>query len=120
MELAYLLFDFSDEEGGDASFDALASVPPQRLPALLAEVEAVLAWAIRSFGPPAAGDPDGTWDYALHATDADDAPLSIHFDADSRRVALQAGCGDRVTLALTVSGTRAFAEALRDTFSEAQ
>ena len=50
MQLHYLDFDFSDEESGRGSFDAMASVVPSRLPALLAEIAAVLGWAGRAFG----------------------------------------------------------------------
>ena len=49
MELDYLLFDATDEETGSWSFDAMASVAPARLPALLREIEAVLAWAWREW-----------------------------------------------------------------------
>src|SRR6185369_12734006 len=45
MQLDYLVFDASDEDSGRESFDAMASVAPDRLPALLAEVAAVLRWA---------------------------------------------------------------------------
>lgn len=41
-ELHYLDFDFSDEDSGRGRFDAMASVLPDRLPALLAEIAAVL------------------------------------------------------------------------------
>jgi hypothetical protein len=48
LEAAHLDFDFSDEDSGRGSFDAMASVLPDRLPALLAEIAAVLGWAART------------------------------------------------------------------------
>lgn len=117
--LDYLLFDATDEESGSCSFDAMASVAPDRLPALLHEVEAVLDWAVRGFGAPAAGGDDGEWDFALQAADAQDRALDIAFDAERARVVLRDGSAGRVTLALTVSGSARFAGAFRDAFPEA-
>jgi hypothetical protein len=68
MELHYLDFDFSDEDSGRGSFDAMAAVIPGRMPALLAEISAVLRWASRVFGPPGALQDDGEWDYDLEAS----------------------------------------------------
>jgi len=45
----YLDFDFSDEDSGRGSFDAMASVVPSRLPALLAVISAVLGRAGPAF-----------------------------------------------------------------------
>ena len=68
MPLAYLLFDSSDEDGGHCSFDAMASVLPDRLPALLREVEAVLEAhpAVREAA--VHGRPDPEWGEAIVAT----------------------------------------------------
>ena len=78
MQLHYLDFDFSDEDSGRGSFDAMASVAASRLPPLLAEVAAVLGWAGRAFGPAGALDDDGEWDYDLRATAEPDTPLASH------------------------------------------
>lgn len=118
MTLDFLIFDTSDEAGGRAAFDALASVPAARLPALLGEVEAVLQWAQREFGPPAQGDDDaGDWTFDLQATIEPDAPLPIAFGAASGRVRPgEVRAGERVTVSLTLGGSPAFAEALRQAF----
>ena len=115
MPLDYLLFDFSDEEGGAGSFDAMASVLPDRLPALLAEIEAVLHWAHREFGAPSAGE--GDWDFDLQATCEPDAPLGAVYDAASGRLSLSPACEARATLSLTLSGSPAFCQAFRHAFS---
>lgn len=118
MPLAYLLFDSSDEDSGRCSFDAMASVLPERLPALLQEVEAVLGWARSAFGPPSADG--GEWDFDLQVTGADDQPVQIDYDAGrGSRLALPAAGQGRVTLALTLGGSSAFAAAFREAFPDA-
>lgn len=118
MDLAYLLFDFTDEESGACSFDALASVTRARVPALLAEVQAVLAWAHREFGVPAGtGEEDGEWAYALEAADEREAPLAIRYEVREARVCLDEE-PQRVTLAFTLSGSGAFGAAFREAFTE--
>ena len=118
MHLDYLLFDVTDEETGGAGFDAMASVLPDRLPALLHEVEAVLQWAHCEFGPPAS-DGDG-WDFDLQATSGAGEPLHVVYDAAAARVTLDPVGRDRVTLSLTLSGPATFGEAFRHAFPEAE
>ena len=50
MPLDFLLFDFTDEESGAGSFDAMASVLPSRWRALFGYVDAVLSLALVLFG----------------------------------------------------------------------
>ncbi|WP_041674995.1 hypothetical protein [Ramlibacter tataouinensis] len=117
MELQYLVFDFSDEESGRGSFDALASVLPDRLPALLAELAAVLQWAHANFGPAAALQDEGDWDYELQGTLEPEAPLQVVYDSRSAAISLApSNPRTRVTLALTLSGVPAFCEAFRRTY----
>lgn len=116
MQLQYLLFDASDEEGGACSFDAMASVLPAGLAALVQEVETVLRWAHRAFGTPAAGADEAEWDFDLHAVDENDAPLAISYDDRNAQVSVAAP--GRVTLTLTVTGSRAFGAAFREAFPD--
>ncbi len=121
--LSYLLFDATDEESGACAFDAMASVLPDRLPALLAEVQAVLAWASALFGPPSSTDDEGDaddWAFDLQATDAAGAPLAITWDMQGAQVLLPVALEGRLTLTLTVSGHCAFADAFRQAFADAQ
>lgn len=118
MPLDYLLFDATDEENGACSFDAMASVLPDRLPALLREVEAVLAWAHREFGVPGGGADEGEWDFALQAVQEPRRPLEVRYDAGRGSVLLSQVPQGRVTLTLTVTGSRPFAAAFRDAFPE--
>ena len=117
MELHYLDFEFSDEDAGHGSFDAMASVVPHRLPPLLEEVAAVLRWAHAAFGAPAALEDGGDWDFDLHAIAEPDRPLAVRYDAATSEVDLAgAGAAARVTLTLTLGGTSVFCRALREAF----
>lgn len=97
MQLDYLDFDFSDEEDGRGSFDAMASVTGERTAALRAEIDAVLAWAGEVFGPNADAGDDGEWDYEVSET-------------------VEAGAASRNTVTFTLSGSPAFCDAFRDKF----
>ncbi|WP_427912594.1 hypothetical protein ACPWT1_18485 [Ramlibacter sp. MMS24-I3-19] len=117
MQLDYLLFDVTDEESGGASFDALASVLPDRLPALLREAEAVLQWAHREFGPPSPAD-EGGWDFDLQGTGETGDILDFTYDAASARLTLRQPVTGRITLSLTLGGPATFCEAFRGAFPD--
>ena len=117
MRLDYLVFDVSDEDDGSSCFDALASVLPERLPALVREVEAVLGWAVRTFGAPASDGGAGEWDFDIQASSEGGEELAVTSDASRGRVSVQKP-HDRLTLALTLSGSPAFATAFRQEFPE--
>ncbi|MGE0330524.1 MAG: hypothetical protein AB7P37_07500 [Ramlibacter sp.] len=121
VSLRYLLFDASQEESGACAFDAMASVLPDHLPALLAEVQAVLAWAAHLFGPPSSADDEGDaddWVFELQATDAAGMPFAIAWDMPCSQVVLPPSVAGRLTLTLTVSGHSAFADAFRQAFAD--
>lgn len=117
MQLLYLDFDFSDEESGRGSFDAMAAVDASRLPALIAEIEAVLQWAGSAWGGAGALEDDGEWDFMLQGVIEPDTPLSVAYDERARAVKLpDPPRGALVTLTLTLSGSTAFCQALREAF----
>jgi hypothetical protein len=117
MELHYLDFEFSDEDSGHGSFDAMASVLPARLPPLLEEVAAVLRWAHAAFGPPAATDDGGDWDFDLQAVAEPGRPLAIRYDPATAQLEMRAeATGARLTLTLTLGGIPAFCAAFREAF----
>jgi hypothetical protein len=117
MQLQYLDFDFSDEDSGRGSFDAMAAVDPSRLAALLAEVGAVLRWAARAWGPAGALQDEGEWDYELQGTIEPDTPLELAYDERRAEVSLPlVPAGSLVTLTLTVSGSPAFCHGFRGAF----
>jgi hypothetical protein len=100
VQLHYLDFDFSDEESGRGSFDAMATVAPSRLSAVLAEISAVLDWARGAFGPAGALQDESEWDYELQDTGE---PVGAALS----------------TVTLTLSGSPAFCQAFREEFGVA-
>ncbi|AMO22613.1 hypothetical protein GCM10027034_30470 [Ramlibacter solisilvae] len=117
MQLQYLEFDFTDEESGRGSLDAMASVRLERLPALLAEISAVLRWAGQTFGPAGVQD-DGEWGYELQGTLEPDLPLRVVYDEHRSEIAISPTPAEphRVTLTLTLAGTPSFCQAFRERF----
>ena len=119
MALDYLDFDYSEDDEGTATWDALASVTAERLPALTAEVEQLLRWASRAVagrgGPIEEG---GDWDFDLHEQQEAGAPLNGRHDESTGRLQLAAAqaTGQRTTLGLTLSASAAFSDALRSRF----
>lgn len=79
MSLNYLIFDAADDGEGTGSWEAVASVRRADLPAVMAEVEAVLALAQREApGPRGPLDEGGDWD----------ADTQVHEDGDWTEVRL--------------------------------
>jgi hypothetical protein len=119
MRLDYLSFDYSEDTDGTGTFDAMASVWPEQVAAVHAEIVRVLDWAHGAFpgtrGPVAEG---GEWDYDLHGVREFTAPEQLRYDAASRTLTAQAGSPGkpRHTVTLLVSGTDAFCSALRQAF----
>ena len=63
MTLHYLIFEAADDGEGTGSWEAVASVRRAELPAVMAEVDAVLARAQREApGPRGPLDEGGAWD----------------------------------------------------------
>ena len=115
--LHYLDFDFSDEETGRGSFDAMASVAAERLPALLAEIAAVLGWAVATFGLNADPEDGGDWDCDLQGIGEPDTPLDVAFDETSGVLSLTPAAGHaRTTLTVTLSGSPEFCSAFKERF----
>ena len=96
MSLHYLIFDASDDGADNGSWDAMASVRAADLPAVLAEVQRVMAWAeAHRPGPRGALDEGGAWD----------AEQQVQTD------------GGWTTVTLTLTGPWGWGEALVDRFT---
>lgn len=116
MSLRFLEFDHSEDTAGQATFDALATVDPTQWPALQREVATLLAWAHATFPDgPASLDDGAAWDCQLDGRLETEQPLALDWpgagetlDARPQGRAIQ-----RHTVQLTLSGTPAFADALR-------
>lgn len=116
MLLQYLDFDYSEDAHGHGSFEAMATVPEARLPALHAEIAQVLDWAFSAFpGQRAPLEDGGEWDYLLHGQQEWTAPESLDYDEVTRRFSRQSGTAGapRHTLTLSISGSAQFCEAFR-------
>ena len=119
MTLDYLDFDDSEDAHGHGSFEAMASVPATRLPALQAEIARVLDWAFATFpGQRAPLEEGGEWDYLLEAQQEWSAPDILSYDEAARRFSSRPGQAGPVrhTLTLALSGSEQFCEAFRQKF----
>jgi hypothetical protein len=119
MTLDYLDFDYSEDAHGHGSFEAMASVPAARLPALQAEIASVLDWAFANFpGQRAPLEEGGEWDYLLEGQQEWSAPDSMTYDEQSRRFSSRLGPAGptRHTVTLALSGSPQFCAALQQNF----
>ena len=115
--LDYLIFDYSEDDDGNGTWDAMASVPQERLDALRQEAGLVLRLAQRDFkGRHAALDDGGDWDFDLQAQDENGAPVATRFDVASGELELAPAASGRVTLSLSLSGNAHFAAAFNERF----
>lgn len=78
MQLQYLIFDASDDGEGTGSWEAMASVPPDELSTVMAEVRAVEAAAQSDApGPRGALDDGGAWDLDVQTLPDGDERVSV-------------------------------------------
>ena len=119
MSLHYLDFDYSEDAHGHGSFEAMASVPAARLPALQAEIAQVLDWAYSTFpGQRAPLEEGGEWDCLLEGQQEWCVPETLAYDEVARRFSSRPGQAGpiRHTVTLALSGSAQFCEALRQKF----
>lgn len=119
MQLNYLDFDYSEDGDGTGTFDAMASVTTAQLPALYAEISAVLAWAHQQWpGACAPLEEGGEWQCDLQGAQEVSTPLTLEFDEMHGQVRCVTGdaAPARTTLTLTLSGSNAFCAAVREAF----
>ena len=119
MALKYLDFDYSEDGQGTGTFDAMASVTPDQLAAVHADIARVLDWAHASF-PDAQGDLDegGEWDCDLESQQEWSLDEGLVYHPHSHRFSLhpQPPGRPRHTLSLSLTGTPQFCEAFRRVF----
>lgn len=78
MQLQYLIFDASDDGEGNGSWEAMASVLPDELSTVMAEVRAVEAAAQSDApGPRGALDDGGAWDLDVQTLPDGDERVSV-------------------------------------------
>ena len=80
--LHYLMFEETASDGHSLTWEAMASVPPVRLPAVLDEAALVMAWASRHLGtPPCPLDDGGEWDALLNVQADGSEPGSLQWES---------------------------------------
>lgn len=117
--LDYLDFDFSEEADGSGSFDAVASVGPQQLPAVHAEIVTVLDWAHAAFaGQRAPLDDGGAWDFDLQSLQEWSLSETLTYDEGAGRLDVRSGTAGapRHTVSLSIVGSADFCDAFRAQF----
>jgi hypothetical protein len=82
---------------------------------LLAEIGAVLGWAVGAFGPSGAAEDEGEWGFELQGISEPALPLKVVYDSGVVTLTPAAGLA-RTTLTFTLSGSAAFCEAFRERF----
>ena len=122
LTLHYLDFDYSEDDAGCGTWDAMASVRPAQLDALLDEMAQVLDWAGEEFaerqGPIEDG---GDWDYDLQGVHEVSCLQHPHYEAALGRIVLAPADSDdngagRYIFTLSISGSPAFGAAWRAQF----
>ena len=119
MALDYLDFEYSEDEDGNGTWDAMASVNAHRWPALLEEIRQVLQWASHEFGGRRAPlEEGGDWDYDLSAQDDDNGrAIRIRWNSKLQVVEVEKPqAGSYTTVTLTLTGNPSFGDALRQTW----
>ena len=119
MPLTYLDFDYSEDEYGLGTFEAVASTWPEQVAAVHAEIARVLDWAHGVYpGRQGPVDDGGDWNYDLHGLLEFTAPETILYDERSHQFSVQAGPAGkpRHTVTLAVSGSPGFCLAFRQRF----
>ena len=119
--LDYLDFEYSEDDHGQGTFDAMASVLSAQVPALQAELTQVLAWACDTYGLDHGPLDEGCdWDYDLQLAEDTAAQGRIGFEPSTRSLRVHthqdAAPAARHTVTLTLSGTVEFCTALREAF----
>lgn len=102
--LQYLLFEDTASDGHSLTWEAVASVPPARLPAVLAEVAQVMAWASQHMGsPPCPLDDGGEWDALLEVQADGGPPGLLAWEASTGQIQPPAMPADTRWVAITVT-----------------
>lgn len=119
MPLNYLGFDYAEDTAGIGTLEAMASIWPEQVPAVYAEIVQVLDWAHAEF-PERRGSLDESfdWDYDLQGMLEFTAPQTLHYDEIARRLTVDAGPTGkpRHTVTFSISGTPGFCAAFRQQF----
>lgn len=115
MQMHYLDFDYSEDDAGHSTWDALACVAPARWPALCAEVAQVLAWCTAQ-GAAGALDEGALWDVDVQASaerGQASTALAVPWQAGQWHTPAAPVDAERVCIALTISTNAMFSHVFR-------
>lgn len=116
MTLHYLDFDYTEDELGHGTFDAMASTAAAPVAAVRNEVARVLDWAYATFPDMRAPlEEGGEWDYNLEGQQEWTAHEAISYDEVTGKFSSQLGPAGapRHTVTFSISGSTQFCEAFR-------
>lgn len=119
MALDYLDFEYSEDDQGVGTFDAMASTRAAQAVAVRAEVAQVLGWAHAEFPESCAPlEEGGEWSYDLQSVQEFSVPEQMDYDTETRQLVVHPGVpgAPRHTLSLSVSGSPVFCAAFRQAF----
>lgn len=117
--LDYLIFDYSEDDEGNATWDAMATLPAGKFAPLLEEVQHVLDWAQRHFAQARGPLDEGfLWDYdlSLRASSGQDMAVAVQWSPVALQFAAPASPQALLTLTLTLTGRADFAAAFSEAF----
>ncbi|MCX7276575.1 MAG: hypothetical protein NTZ15_04500 [Burkholderiales bacterium] len=117
--LNYLDFDYSEDEQGYGSFEAMASTQPAQVAAVRQEMAQVLDWAFAAFpGLRAPLDEGGEWDFHVQGQQEWAASEVLDYDEQTRQFSARlAPAGPpRCTVTLSLTGSAQFCDAFRQRF----
>lgn len=115
--MKYLEFDYNEDADGTGTFDAVASVGEARWPELCAEVSELLRWAEQEWGERVPLDEGGVWDASLEAVHESVQQLAVENGPSWEFQVTPVGTAQsRYTLTVTLCGTPAFCDSVREQF----
>ena len=117
--LDYLIFDYSEDDEGNATWDAMATLTAEQFAPLIDEVALVLGWAQRHFAQLRGPLDEGfLWDYdlSLRADNGREIPVQVQWSPVALHYTAPTSSAELLTLTLTLSGRNDFAAAFAESF----
>lgn len=120
LPLHFLYFDYSEDEQGIGTFEAMASTQTAQTGHVRQEISSVLNWAHSAFsGLRAPLDEGGEWDFDLQGQQEWSAMETLTFNEATGQLSaqLEAAAPPRHSITLSLTGHPSFCDAFRQQFS---